>query len=166
MLRVSDIDSKRMLIRVEQGKGSKDRHAMLSPQLLELLRAWWLQCRSQGWLFPGRDPLLPITTRQLNRVVPRGGGSGRDQEAGVAAHAAALLRHAPAGAGHRHSRDPGAARTNDKLPANSRLRCGSPIRSILAAVRWCLFSGDSPIVALISSSSRNPTARWPASRNG
>ena len=68
MLRVSDIDSKRMLIRVEQGKGRKDRHAMLSPQLLELLRAWWLQCRSQGWLFPGRDPLLPITTRQLNRV--------------------------------------------------------------------------------------------------
>jgi integrase/recombinase XerD len=68
MLRVSDIDSKRMLIRVELGKGGKDRHAMLSPQLLDLLRAWWLQCRSQGWLFPGRDPLLPITARQLNRV--------------------------------------------------------------------------------------------------
>jgi integrase/recombinase XerD len=68
MLRVSDIDSKRMVIRVEQGKGRKDRHAMLSPQLLELLRAWWRQCRSQGWLFPGRDPVLPITTRQLNRV--------------------------------------------------------------------------------------------------
>jgi integrase/recombinase XerD len=68
MLRVSDIDSKRMLIRVEQGKGKKDRHAMLSPQLLELLRAWWLQCRSQGWLFPSRDPLLPITARQLNRA--------------------------------------------------------------------------------------------------
>jgi integrase/recombinase XerD len=68
MLRVGDIDSKRMLIRVEMGKGRKDRHAMLSPQLLELLRAWWLQCRSRGWLFPGRDPLLPMTTRQLNRV--------------------------------------------------------------------------------------------------
>ncbi len=68
MLRVNDIDSKRMLIRVEQGKGKKDRHAMLSPQLLELLCAWWLQCRSQGWLFPSRDPLLPITARQLNRV--------------------------------------------------------------------------------------------------
>ena len=67
MLRVSDINSKRMLIRVEQGKGRKDRHAMLSPQPLELLRAWWLQCRSKGWLFPGRDPVLPITTRQLNR---------------------------------------------------------------------------------------------------
>ena len=57
-----------MLIRVEMGKGRKDRHAMLSPQLLSLLRAWWLQCRSRGWLFPGRDPLLPITVRQLNRV--------------------------------------------------------------------------------------------------
>ncbi len=67
-LKVSDVDSKRMLIRVEQGKGRKDRHAMLSPQLLEVLRAWWLQCRSQGWLFPGRDPILPITTRQLNRA--------------------------------------------------------------------------------------------------
>ena len=68
MLRVGDIDSKRMLIRVEQGKGRKDRHAMLSPQLLELLRAWWRQYRSQSWLFPGQDPLLPLTTRQLNRV--------------------------------------------------------------------------------------------------
>ena len=67
MLRVSDIDSQRMLIRVEQGKGRKDRHAMLSPQLLVVLRAWWRQGRPQGWLFPGRDPLLPITTRQLNR---------------------------------------------------------------------------------------------------
>jgi integrase/recombinase XerD len=66
MLRV--IDSKRMLIRVEMGKGRKDRHAMLSPQLLALLRGWWLQCRSRGWLFPGQDPLRPITVRQLNRV--------------------------------------------------------------------------------------------------
>src|SRR5262249_8192872 len=50
------------------GKGRRDRHAMLSPQLLERLRAWWQQCRSPGWLFPGRDPLLPITVRQLNRA--------------------------------------------------------------------------------------------------
>jgi len=60
-LTVADIDSKRMLIQVEQGKGRKDRHAMLSPRLLEVLRAWWRQCRSQGWLFPSRDPFLPIT---------------------------------------------------------------------------------------------------------
>jgi integrase/recombinase XerD len=41
---------------------------MLSPQLLELLRAWWLQCRSRGWLFPGHDPLRSMTVRQLNRA--------------------------------------------------------------------------------------------------
>ena len=67
-LRVSDIDSKRMLIRVEQGKGGKDRHGMLSGQLLAILRAWWLQCRSRGWLFPSQDPLLPITDGQLHRA--------------------------------------------------------------------------------------------------
>jgi integrase/recombinase XerD len=68
MLKISDIDSKRMLIRVEQGKGRKDRHAMLSPQLLKLLRSWWQQSRSKGWLFPGRPAFMPITTRQLNRA--------------------------------------------------------------------------------------------------
>ena len=57
-----------MLIRVEQGKGSKDRNAMLSPVLLELLREWWKVCRSRGWLFPGREPGQPITTRQLTRA--------------------------------------------------------------------------------------------------
>ena len=67
-LKVSDIDSKRMVIRVEQGKGHKDRYVMLSPYLLELLRTWWKAARPQGWLFPGRDPAQPITTRQLNRA--------------------------------------------------------------------------------------------------
>jgi integrase/recombinase XerD len=67
-LKVSDIDSKRMIIRVEQGKGGKDRNVMLSPHLLNLLRAWWKAARPQGWLFPGRDPAQPMTTRQLNRA--------------------------------------------------------------------------------------------------
>jgi site-specific recombinase XerD len=67
-LKVSDIDSKRMLIRVEQGKGRKDRNVMLSPRLLEVLRAWWKAARPQGWLFPSRDPVKPMTTRQLNRA--------------------------------------------------------------------------------------------------
>jgi integrase/recombinase XerD len=67
-LKVSDIDSKRMLIRVEQGKGRKDRNVMLSLHLLELLRAWWKAARPRGWLFPGRDPVQPMTTRQLNRA--------------------------------------------------------------------------------------------------
>jgi integrase/recombinase XerD len=74
-LKVSDIDSKRMLLRVERGKGRKDRHAMLSPQLLELLRAWWREGRRRGvllphgWLFPGRNPIEPLSTRQFNRAV-------------------------------------------------------------------------------------------------
>jgi integrase/recombinase XerD len=68
-LRVSDIDSERMVIRVEQGKGKKDRNGMLSPRLLVLLREWWLVGRPTTWLFPGRDSLLPITPRQLHRVV-------------------------------------------------------------------------------------------------
>ena len=67
-LKVGDIDSKRMLIRVEQGKGRKDRYVMLSPHLLDLLRAWWKAARPQGWLFPGRDPAQPMTPRQLNRT--------------------------------------------------------------------------------------------------
>jgi integrase/recombinase XerD len=67
-LKISDIDSKRMVIRVEQGKGRKDRYVMLSPHLLALLRAWWQAARPQGWLFPGRDRVQPMTTRQLNRA--------------------------------------------------------------------------------------------------
>jgi len=68
-LKVSDIDSERLLLRIEQGKGRKDRFAMLSPQLLELLRDWYRIARPAVWLFPGRDPILPLTTRQLARTV-------------------------------------------------------------------------------------------------
>lgn len=67
-LKVGDIDSARMLIRVEQGKGRKDRYVMLSPDLLVLLRDWWRSARPMGWLFPGRDPGQPITARQLDRA--------------------------------------------------------------------------------------------------
>jgi site-specific recombinase XerD len=52
-LKVSDVDSKRMLLRIEQGKGGKDRYAMLSPRLLQVLRIWWRAARPQHWLFPG-----------------------------------------------------------------------------------------------------------------
>ena len=73
-LKVSDIDSKRVVIRVEQGKGRKDRYAMLSELLLDVLRAWWQAARERGvmlpggWLFPGQNPVNPLTTRQLNRA--------------------------------------------------------------------------------------------------
>ena len=67
-LKVSDIDSARMVLRVEQGKGRKDRHAMLSPTLLDILREWWRIGRPTAWLFPGQNPVNPMTTRQLNRI--------------------------------------------------------------------------------------------------
>jgi site-specific recombinase XerD len=73
-LKVADIDSSRRVIRVEQGKGCKDRYAMLSEPLLDLLRAWWLAARERGvmgpggWLFPGQNPINPLTTRQLRRA--------------------------------------------------------------------------------------------------
>ena len=74
-LKVGDIDSERMTLRVERGKGSKDRYAMLSPVLLERLRVWWKVARAQGkmleggWLFPGLNPINSLSTRQLNRAI-------------------------------------------------------------------------------------------------
>ena len=74
-LKVGDIDSQRMTLRIEQGKGHKDRYAMLSPVLLERLRVWWRVARAQGkmpeggWLFPGLNPFEPLSTRQLNRAI-------------------------------------------------------------------------------------------------
>lgn len=67
-LKVGDIDSDRMLIRVDQGKGRKDRHVMLSPNLLELLRDYYREARPAGWLFPGRTRVDPISTKQFNRA--------------------------------------------------------------------------------------------------
>lgn len=67
-LKVRDIDSDRMLIHVEQGKGGKDRDVMLSPSLLDLLRDYWREARPQGWLFPGQSRVDPISPRQLNRA--------------------------------------------------------------------------------------------------
>ena len=67
-LKIGDIDSSRMVLRVEQGKGKKDRYVMLSPQLLDLLRLYWKQYRPQGWLFPGQGPGQSISTRQISRA--------------------------------------------------------------------------------------------------
>src|SRR5271170_3077845 len=60
-LRPSAIDSQRMVIRVEQGKGRKDRYVMLSPKLLDTLRSYWKAMRPKEWLFPGDHPGQPIT---------------------------------------------------------------------------------------------------------
>jgi integrase/recombinase XerD len=58
-----------MMLRVEQGKGQRDRDVMLSPQLLQLLREWWKAARPQVWLFPGQNPINPIDPRQIGRAV-------------------------------------------------------------------------------------------------
>jgi integrase len=94
-LKVGDTDSKRMLLRVEQGKGRRDRHAMLSPQLLELLRDWWVEGRRRsvllprGWRFPGPQPNRAALDPSAQPRRPRRRRGCRDQEAGVDAHAAA-----------------------------------------------------------------------------
>jgi site-specific recombinase XerD len=88
-LKVSDIDSQRMTLRVEQGKGQRDRYVMLSPQLLEWLRDWWRAARPQAWLFPGQNPVNPMSARQLSRVVRE-----TAREAGIAKRVSPhTLRH-------------------------------------------------------------------------
>ena len=64
-LKVADIDSGRMVIRVEHGKGGKDRYVMLSTQLLDILRTYWRLARPRHWLFPGREESKPIDVQVL-----------------------------------------------------------------------------------------------------
>ena len=107
-LKVADVDSKRMLLRIEQGKGRKDRLAMLSPRLLDFLRDWYCIARPAVWLFPGRDPMLPMTTRQLTRAVHKGPTSDRSADQAVA--------------GYRHDGSCG----NDRYPNGRRRRLTAP----------------------------------------
>ena len=120
-LKVGDIDSAQMIIRVEQSKGRKDRHVMLSPEMLALLRQWWkvrptrydarrAACRSAGYfLAASRDSHL--TTRQLNRLFHETADAAGIRKRGQPAFAAPQLCHASARARHRYPHDPGAART-------------------------------------------------------
>jgi integrase len=96
LLKIADIDSQRMVIRVEQGKGGKDRYVMLSPHLLRILRSYWRLARPQRWLFPGRDEDRPL--------------GGRPKQNGDGPHAATQLRNASAGERGRRAHHPGAAR--------------------------------------------------------
>jgi site-specific recombinase XerD len=70
-LRAADIDSARMVIRVQAGKGRKDRYVMLSPRLLEILRAYWKAARPRDFLFPGATPDQPLTTGSVRKVCSR-----------------------------------------------------------------------------------------------
>jgi integrase/recombinase XerD len=114
-LKVSDINRQRMALRIEQGKGGKDRYAMLSPVLLEHLRAWWRVARAQGkmlpggWLFPGQNPINPLSTRQLNRAV-HAAAAAAQLDKRISMHTPApLFCDSPPGAERRYSRDPGFA---------------------------------------------------------
>ena len=60
-LKLTDIDSERMVIRVEQGKGKKDRYVILSPNLLDILREWWRAARKKGWMAPASPGCFPAT---------------------------------------------------------------------------------------------------------
>jgi len=66
--KISDIDSKRMLLRVREGKGSKDRYSILSNVALEVLREYWRQYRPKEWLFPGRSSYKPLSVRSIQRI--------------------------------------------------------------------------------------------------
>jgi integrase/recombinase XerD len=97
-LKVKHIDSAQKIIRIEQSKGRKDRNVMLSPETVELLRQWWKVRRGfdahttplqERWLFPGRKPGRPMTTRQLNRLFHEA-ANGAGIKKGVTLHA---LRH-------------------------------------------------------------------------
>jgi integrase/recombinase XerD len=88
-LRPADIESERMVIRVQQGKGRKDRYTVLSPALLEILRAYWKTVRPQNYLFPGAQPDRPISRATVCRVCRRA-----HQKSGLAKHVTVRsLRH-------------------------------------------------------------------------
>jgi integrase/recombinase XerD len=96
-LKVGDVDSKRMTLRIQQGKGGKDRYAMLSPVMLDRLRTWWRVAKAQGkmldggCLFPGLNPVEPLSMRQLNRAVHEAALAARIDKR-VSMH---TLRHYP-----------------------------------------------------------------------
>ena len=112
-LKVGDIHSERMRIRVEQGKGRRDRDALLSPQLLRMLRDWWKTARPQVWLFPNRLSGFERDAAIAQPRLPRGRQAGRHHQARLPAHPAALLRHPPVGAEGGRARDPGPARPQE-----------------------------------------------------
>ena len=109
-LRVEDIDSRRMVIRVRQGKGRKDREVMLSPRLLAVLRRYWQVVRPRDYLFPGRDPDRPISHSAVQRICKAAliGPPGLRKR--ISPHSLrAQLRHPPARGRRRRADHPGPA---------------------------------------------------------
>jgi len=117
-LKLTDIDSDRMVIRVEQGKGKKDRYVILSPNLLELLRDWWRVARKKGWMAPGQPWLFPgyrgqhMSARQLHRLVRLAATrAGITKRVGV--YPTAQLCHPSLGTKDRYPGHPSSARTQE-----------------------------------------------------
>ena len=109
-LKPTDIDSQRMVIRVEQGKGQKDRYVMLSPKLLETLRSYWRAVRPKGWLFEGDVPGQPITRSAVELACQKARRHLRHPQADHAPFPAPRIRRPSAGIRHRCPHHPTAAR--------------------------------------------------------
>lgn len=107
-LKVTSTDSKRMLIHIESGKGGRDRYAMLSPRLLEILRAYWKRVQPGLWLFPGQDPSGHVA-HDPGRM-PGRKASRPSRQARYGPHSSAFLRHSPSGTRRRYPHHPGLAR--------------------------------------------------------
>ena len=172
--KVDDIDSTRMLILIEQGKGRKDDNAMLSPQLIAVLRLWWQEGKRRsvmlphGWLFPGRGATDPISTRadqparSMRQPKWPGSGSGcRPIRCAMEAKPLHLLEQDVDILRH-----PGSARNGEYRPAKhliegriyhrSHPRCGETVLIKLAASAYC---GIGLVVILQSEAACSPAFR-------
>ncbi len=123
-LTVADIDSARMLVRVREGKGAKDRYVMLSPRLLAILRAYWRHRPPRGpYLFPSPRPGQPLSRKAVWHAAAARRAAGPVAQAGHAARSSSQFRHTSARSGDRHPRHPGVARPSVD-PHDRPLRAG------------------------------------------
>ena len=110
-LQVTDIDSQRMVLRVDQGKNRKDRYVMLSPRLLDELRVYWKAVRPTTWLFPGDIPGQPISKGAVELACQKAHRAAGIHKPITPPLVASRVRHPPAGVRHRRAPHPTAAGT-------------------------------------------------------